>query len=129
MTVTAPDQRLSAAADPMAPRPIVGKREATDYSASCSRSALDLADQKRPRRLGSLAGGVPQAPMISRTSPDIDYDPGVDDAVEYAPHESGDSPARRATPAAPLSTQDEDTVRREELDRVQESLSDLCHDV
>jgi hypothetical protein len=42
------------------------------------------------------------------TSPDTGYGPGVDDALEYAPHESGDSPARRATPAAPMPTQDED---------------------
>jgi len=133
--VTAPDQRLSSAADPVAPRPIVGKREATDYSVAGSRSALDLGDQKRPRRLGSLAGGVPQTPMSSQsggtlaTSPDTGYGPGVDDALEYVPHESGDSPARRATPAAPVPTQDEEPVRRHEMDRMTESLSDMRREV
>jgi hypothetical protein len=66
MAATTPDQRLSSAADPMAPRPIVGKREATDYSAAGSSSTLDHADQKRAGRLGSLAGGVPQTSMSSR---------------------------------------------------------------
>jgi hypothetical protein len=128
---------LSSAADPVAPRPIVGKREATDYSVAGSRSALDLGDQKRPRRLGSLAGGVPQTPMSSRsggtlaTSPDTGYGPGVDDAfaLEYAPHESGDCPVRRATPAAPVPTQEEDPVRRDEMDRMEESLSDVRREV
>jgi hypothetical protein len=59
------------------------------------------------------------------TSPDTGYGPGVDDALEYAPHESGDSPARRATPAAPVPVQDEEPVRRHEMDRMAESLSDM----
>jgi hypothetical protein len=119
----------------VAPRPTVEKREATDYSVAGSRSALDLGDPKRPRRLGSLARGVPQTPMTSRsegtlaTSPDTGYGPGVDDAIKYAPHESGDSPARRATPATPVHIQDEDPVRRDEMDRMEESLSDMRREV
>jgi hypothetical protein len=135
MAAAAPDQRLNSAADPVAPRPIVRKREATYYSVAGSRSALDLGDQKRPRRLGSLAGGVPQTPMSSQsggtlaTSPDTGYGPGVNDALEYVPHESGDSPARRATPAAPVPTQDEEPVRRHEMDQMTESLSDMRREV
>uniref|UniRef100_H3H1W1 Uncharacterized protein n=1 Tax=Phytophthora ramorum TaxID=164328 RepID=H3H1W1_PHYRM len=71
--------------------------------------AVDRFDQKRPRRQGSLAGGVPQTPMSSAsggtlaTSPDTGIDFGGDAEPQSVPRGSGDYPTHRATPAAAMS--------------------------
>jgi hypothetical protein len=129
---TASDPRLSPARDPPAPRPSGGKREATDSAAAGSWSGTDRADQKRPRRLGNPAEGVPQTPTSSQregthaTVPSTGGGPGVDDALEYVPHESGDSPARRATPAVADSAlvEEVDYLSRQ-LDQVRDSVSSM----
>ncbi|GMF24878.1 unnamed protein product [Phytophthora fragariaefolia] len=93
-------------ADPAAPQPIAGKREATDDAVASPRGAVDPSDQQRPGRQGNPAGGAPQTPMSFpsggslSTLPDTGYAHGTDVSLEYVPLRSGDSPARRATPEA-----------------------------
>ncbi|GMF64383.1 unnamed protein product [Phytophthora fragariaefolia] len=97
-------QTRSVGADPAAPQLIAGKREATDDAAASPWGAVDLSDQKRPRRQGNPAGGAPQTPISFpsggslSTLPDTGYAHGTDVLLEYVPRGSGDSPARRATP-------------------------------
>ncbi|GMF51803.1 unnamed protein product [Phytophthora fragariaefolia] len=57
------DQTRSVGADPAAPQLIVGKREATDDAVASPRGAVDLSDQKRPRRQGNPVGGALQTPI------------------------------------------------------------------
>ncbi|GMF20484.1 unnamed protein product [Phytophthora fragariaefolia] len=90
-------------ADPAALQPIARKREATDDAVASPRGDVDLSDQKRLRSQGNPAGGTPQTPMRFQsggylsTLPDVVYAHGTDVSLEYAPHDSGDSPAGRAT--------------------------------
>ncbi|GMF61303.1 unnamed protein product [Phytophthora fragariaefolia] len=99
-------QTRSVGADPAAPQLITGKCEATDDAVASPRGAVDLSDQKRPRRQGNPAGGAPQTPISFpsggslTTLPDTGYAHGSDVSLEYVPRGSGDSPARRATPEA-----------------------------
>ncbi|EGZ29092.1 hypothetical protein PHYSODRAFT_468991 [Phytophthora sojae] len=91
-------------ADPAAPQLIAGKRGTAGVPALSPRGAGDQADQKRPRRLGSLGGGAPQTPMSSRSegtlaiSPDTGFDPGTAASPGGAPHGNVDSHAHRVGP-------------------------------
>ncbi|GMF53909.1 unnamed protein product [Phytophthora fragariaefolia] len=77
-------QPRSVGADPAAPQHIAGKHEATDDGVASPRGAVDLSDQKRPRRQGNPAGGAPQTPMSFPSGgslsslPDTDYAHGTD---------------------------------------------------
>uniref|UniRef100_M4BCB7 Uncharacterized protein n=1 Tax=Hyaloperonospora arabidopsidis (strain Emoy2) TaxID=559515 RepID=M4BCB7_HYAAE len=82
--------------EPYTPTPIGGKR--VGVKAELRRDA-----QKRQRRTGNLAEGVPQTPMsfqtqgIHATSPDTGIDLCDDAASEASPHGTESPLARRAT--------------------------------
>ena len=115
---TSAGQSRSSAANPAAPPPNV-KRGSTAAAATGPRP--DGRDQKRPRRQGNLAGGAPRTPTSSAsvdnpsTLQDTGFDPGDDVALKDDPHESGDRPARRATPAAADSHASPEFVTRSEF--------------
>ncbi|GMF63265.1 unnamed protein product [Phytophthora fragariaefolia] len=99
-------QARSVGADPAAPQLIAGKREATDDAVASPWGAVDLSNQKRPRRQGNPIGGALQTPMSFPSGgtlsalPDTGYAHDIDVSLEYTPRGSADSPARRATPEA-----------------------------
>ena len=88
-------QSGSSSADLVLPATIAGKRVSTGVATA------DPHDQKRQRRQGSPAGGVPHTPKssvnvgIPSTSPDTGYDPCGSAAPKDAPHDSGDHPNYR----------------------------------
>ncbi|GMF57211.1 unnamed protein product [Phytophthora fragariaefolia] len=92
-------QTRSVGADPAAPQLIAGKREATDDAVASPRGAVDLSDQKRPRRQGNPAGGAPQTPMSFpsggslATLPDTGNAHGTDVSLEYVPRGKPESTA------------------------------------
>uniref|UniRef100_H3GYS0 Uncharacterized protein n=1 Tax=Phytophthora ramorum TaxID=164328 RepID=H3GYS0_PHYRM len=123
---------LSSAVDPLAPRPTAGKRVETDVPVASPQGAVDRFDQKRPRRQGSLAGGVPQTPMSSAsggtlvTSPDTGIDFGGDAEPQSVPHGSGDCPAHRAKPVADAELH---WVHRSELEDAWNAMGSLRREV
>ncbi|GMF57393.1 unnamed protein product [Phytophthora fragariaefolia] len=124
-------QIRSVGADPAAPQLIAGKREATVDAVASPRGAVDLSDQKRPRRQGNPAGGAPQTPMSFpsggslATLPDTGNAHGIDVSLEFVPRGSGNSPARRATPEAAAVLPQSPLPRSGAVAELAQSLSQL----
>ncbi|GMF15654.1 unnamed protein product [Phytophthora fragariaefolia] len=124
-------QTRSVGADPAAPQLIAGKREATDDAVASPRGAVDLSDQKRPRRQGNPGGGALQTPMSfpsggsHSTLPDTGYAHGTDGSLEYVPRGSGNSPARQVTPEAAFVLPQSPLPRSGAVAELSQSLSQL----
>ncbi|EGZ05120.1 hypothetical protein PHYSODRAFT_534699, partial [Phytophthora sojae] len=135
VSAVAQGQPRSKVADPAAPQLIAGNRGTTGVPALSPRGAGDQADQKRPRRLGSLGGGAPQTPMSCRSegtlaiSPDTGFDPGTAASPGGAPHGNADSHAHRAEPVeaavGPFATQDELLETRQQAGRLRDHIHDV----
>ncbi|EGZ13122.1 hypothetical protein PHYSODRAFT_510933 [Phytophthora sojae] len=135
VSAAAQGQPRSNVADPADPQLIAGKRGTAGVPALSPRGAGDQADQKRPRRLGSLGGGSPQTPMSSRSegtltiSPDTGFDPGTAALPGGAPHGNIDSHSHGAEPVeaavGSFATQGELLEARQQAGRLRDHIHDV----